>query len=391
MAPDPNAQPRSARTALAVWIVGGVALLAFEAWRRVDLAPWPYYRGWNWTHEDSGPFAPDDAPGPFFANARYEGECYGDLAFVSHVPELRRERPQVFSTDGYGYRNPPGRELGPWHVLALGDSMMAGAGLSDSETLPAVLEELLGREVYNAAGPAFGDVVREERLRAAPPRFVLLQSIERYVVASASTMALVRGGVPASGAVARVPPALTAPARPFTRERFSSAFSAATHYGALLASTLHWRLLGSLETPDCFVGTDGRTLFSIEEIGHRSAPPEQLGIEHSIAAVAVLRDWFAAQGSQVVYVLVPDKATVYPELVPGRFDSRLRPPSSFVDAMHARLEALGVPYVDLHSAFVADRAAGGEPLYWPDDTHWSPHGVRVAARATAERLRELER
>jgi lysophospholipase L1-like esterase len=32
----------------------------------------------------------------------------------------------------------------------------------------------------------------------------------------------------------------------------------------------------------------------------------------------------------------------------------------------------------------------GRYTYFRDDTHWNAHGVDVAARAIAERLRELE-
>lgn len=387
-----DARPSAARTqsrpALRFWLAALALVLAtelaFRAWPR----PWPYYRGWNWLHVSSGPYAPDTAPGPFFPNLRYAGDCYGDLAFVSGVRGLRTVRPQVFTTDGYGYRNEPGRELGPWYVLALGDSMMAGAGLSDADLFTTRLEALLERPVYNAGGPVIGDVLGESRLHTSPPRFVLIESIERYVLPNEATLGL--GQLPPAPLTwpAPPPPVTEVPER-IVRERWSPAFSAATHYGSRLTGELRWALFRTVADGECIVGNDGHTLFSAEEMTHGIARSEQLHLDRVAEAVAGLRDWFASFGVELVYVLVPDKATLYRERVPARYLRSLQPPGQHVRELQGHLDALGVAYVDLHAAFLAARAASDEELYWSDDTHWSPHGTAVAARATAARLAQL--
>jgi acetyltransferase AlgX (SGNH hydrolase-like protein) len=49
----------------------------------------------------------------------------------------------------------------------------------------------------------------------------------------------------------------------------------------------------------------------------------------------------------------------------------------------------GIPLVDLTPAFVAEKAAGAEPLYKLNDNHWTPRGNRVAARSLTAFLAPL--
>ena len=74
--------------------------------------------------------------------------------------------------------------------------------------------------------------------------------------------------------------------------------------------------------------------------------------------------------------------TIYYDLVP---EAEAKTPTSlrrFLD----RVAAAGVPIVDLVTPFAAARRAGGDPLFLPDDMHWSPRAVRIAADKLAELL-----
>jgi len=386
MAIETDAGDPRPRAAAAFWMVVVVLLLGTELFFHLRLPDWPYYRGWNATHQDSGPYAPCGAPGPFFPDVRYEGACYGDLAFLTDLPAFRSPRPQVFTTDGYGYRNTPGSELGPWTVVAFGDSVMAGSGISDGQTLPARLAERLGTVVYNAGGADASIALAERRWIETPPRVVIVESVERFLLADDATERLA-SLVPGSGPAAA--PASGPPERR-ARGRWSRAYSAATHFGSLAYADLSYRLFGELTTRACIVGTDERTLFSIEELTHAAAPPALVGAERIADAVAFARDALRAHGIELVFLISPDKATLHRDLLPTDLARSLRPAGEHVRALQSLLAERGVPYADLLEPFQAALAADpGAALFWPDDTHWTPRGAALAAAVVAERIEPL--
>lgn len=106
------------------------------------------------------------------------------------------------------------------------------------------------------------------------------------------------------------------------------------------------------------------------------------------------RDQLRERGIDLVVMPVPGKPAVYPD----RFRPRSAgPPPALESPTRQLLDALereGVPAVDLLAMFQAARGSGGSsdaapPLYLERDTHWTPAGARLAARAAAQRLREL--
>jgi hypothetical protein len=59
--------------------------------------------------------------------------------------------------------------------------------------------------------------------------------------------------------------------------------------------------------------------------------------------------------------------------------------------MAGALRVEGIVTIDLSEPFhgAAERAlATDDPIYWPDDTHWSPAGVEVDAAESARVLTE---
>jgi len=99
-------------------------------------------------------------------------------------------------------------------------------------------------------------------------------------------------------------------------------------------------------------------------------------------------------GARLLFVPVPPKAVVYPDMLPeSPFDA---PPLASVDAAHAQfldlLRDAGVDVLDLTPRFIAHRAATDDDpdrrLYCRTDTHWSPHACELTAGWIAERVAE---
>jgi hypothetical protein len=96
-----------------------------------------------------------------------------------------------------------------------------------------------------------------------------------------------------------------------------------------------------------------------------------------------------AHGLELIVLLVPDKHTVYHELLRTPLAPATRP-GQRMDRLEHALRAEGVAVVNLRSAFAAAVPAlfaRGEYLYWRDDTHWNPRGVHLAAAEIARAAR----
>jgi hypothetical protein len=108
-----------------------------------------------------------------------------------------------------------------------------------------------------------------------------------------------------------------------------------------------------------------------------------------VAAIVGFRNQLAAYGIQLLVMPVPNKDSIYPD----RLTTRAKDMPSVV-ALRTRevlekLHASNIEVLDLFKEFSQARSTSAVPLYLQQDTHWSPAGVALAAKAAARRLREL--
>lgn len=111
--------------------------------------------------------------------------------------------------------------------------------------------------------------------------------------------------------------------------------------------------------------------------------------------VEIVRD-FARQmrlrGILLVVVPVPGKASIYPDKLSSLVDPG-QPVHAHTRRFINELRDAGIEVIDIHEVFLRNRAEAdrlNQPLYMRTDTHWTGHGVILAAQAIAERVkREL--
>jgi hypothetical protein len=89
--------------------------------------------------------------GRWDSHQTFDMEGYGDLAAMAADPSLQERRQIVFRTDEFGFRNRPGAR--PTDVVVVGDSFPAGAGTTDEEIFPRLLEDTYGFRTYNLSFP----------------------------------------------------------------------------------------------------------------------------------------------------------------------------------------------------------------------------------------------
>jgi hypothetical protein len=112
-----------------------------------------------------------------------------------------------------------------------------------------------------------------------------------------------------------------------------------------------------------------------------------------LAAIVDFRDQLAAQGIRLLVMPVPNKESIYP----NRLTSRAQPGRAVMAPatreLLQRLTTAKVEVLDLFKEFDDACQQNGSiplgPLYLAQDTHWSPAGVDLAAKAAARRLAEL--
>ena len=90
-------------------------------------------------------------------------------------------------------------------------------------------------------------------------------------------------------------------------------------------------------------------------------------------------------GISLIFVPIPAKATIYPEMLSEHEDATAR-----TDEHHLKfydiLRKHGVNVLDLTPLFLKNRFTDAGPVYCKQDTHWSGQGCVLAAEAIAEAI-----
>lgn len=167
------------------------------------------------------------------------------------------------------------------------------------------------------------------------------------------------------------------------------------HFGFRgLLVQLHNRIvagcLGSSPSAKVVVGRRGWLFMAREtesrdemEYFRRLRPFTQAELQDWRLKLRQRRDWLAARGIAYLFLVVPNKSTVYAEHVPARFRPLERP--SRLDQLLAELGREGdFPVLDLRRRFQA--AKGGPRLYSKTDSHWNDLGAFHAFAAILEML-----
>lgn len=97
-------------------------------------------------------------------------------------------------------------------------------------------------------------------------------------------------------------------------------------------------------------------------------------VENAARTLAMMSDYCEANGAEFIFTVAPNKNTLYPENMPGRY--KKADGDSNLEALAAVLPRYGVTYADLTAAFSAE----SKVLYQPRDSHWTYEGGMLAYR-----------
>lgn len=111
-------------------------------------------------------------------------------------------------------------------------------------------------------------------------------------------------------------------------------------------------------------------------------PLTQAELDVWVKVFTARKDWLAERGIRYMVLVAPNKANIYPEHIPARFNRAHE--TTKLDQMVRALGAAGVEVVDLRPALT--RAKALRLSYYRTDSHWTPYGAFQAYRLLAERL-----
>ncbi|MDG9929620.1 MULTISPECIES: alginate O-acetyltransferase [unclassified Pseudomonas] len=148
-------------------------------------------------------------------------------------------------------------------------------------------------------------------------------------------------------------------------------------FGTNVWAAVEYGLFGE-GRPGVVIGRDG-WLFTSEEFKPATKPDQ---VEDNWKLITRVRDELRSRGIQLQVVLLPAKARLYPEFV-----AEQRPVAeqqALYDQARERLGQLGLQGADLYAALEGGKQQG--LVFLRTDTHWTPLGAELAARAVADDL-----
>lgn len=297
-------------------------------------------------------------------------ETRGDLA--RHTPFANPKKVK-WITDRYGFRKRDREGMKP-AIVIVGDSNIAGQALSQEEMLSEVLEEKLKVPVYPYAPVgSINTFLKDLRFRKDPPQTVILSYIERDILHM-----------------------------PFPKPRRTERFPAFYEWrervrqirwvqstGVLIDRLFKMNMLNYVRSKIgntvslgfCYFPSKfGLMLFVQGETANRAVSSERLGktVETIEAYDRILR----RRNIRFIFLPIPNKENIYHDFLP---DPR-RP--VFLEELIRELKKRNIETVDTQKAFEEEYRKHSALLFFLDDSHWNPRGVRLAADQTAKLIEE---
>lgn len=143
---------------------------------------------------------------------------------------------------------------------------------------------------------------------------------------------------------------------------------------------------------DVLVGTDGWLFFSGAQMVDHARGAMQFSaveLENWRKLLEHRRDWLAARGIKYLFVVAPDKQSIYPEFLPVWLRPLVKDSHTKLDQFIAHMHAHStVEILDVRPALLAAKHLA--PLYQMTDSHWNEIGAFVACEALVRALAEKQ-
>ena len=324
-------------------------------------------------------------PGSFYPNMKISMiEAGGDLG--RHTKFAVKKKVQ-WETDRYGYRKHDAG-INRYQIVILGDSAIAGTGLTQEDMLSEVLERRLKINVYPftpSRYPLVDSFLNTKRFTDNPPDIVILERIEKKIPELSNIIPNYNNQQKYSWLeqhwiyfLDRYPYFAILLDRICKNNMgyyFKSRIEIIAQYPAQLlikASKREYNPPGAVQSI-----VNDKMLFLKETVDKmetdRGISEEE--IERIAEVIASYARVFKEKGIRFIFLPIPNKENIYYEHLPIK--NRTKP--KFLERLILKLQKKGIEVIDTQKAFDEAFRQSNTLLYQTDDTHWNSNGVRVTA------------
>jgi len=356
-----NAQKRFFILGVLTWL----ALFALS----LNFKP-PDFRPWNRLRVGPFNFKPD---------SRLTMKICGDLGRIKGIKEMQSWRDQTFTTDRWGFRN-VGQIERP-RVVVAGDSYAAGGGLNDDETITYQMGKILGEPVYNYAGEApfaMAEFLADARFKKNPPQILVFAPVYRAVKPfplnppwnnTGWKARLGDIGSDVQGFKVRL-----------ERDNYLAAVF------KKIISRFSPQMVSDLSSYIEEIDIQGQRKLVISlEIQGLTLSPQERQLQMTVASIVAFNEQLKERGTRFIFVPIPESGTIYPEFFKPGSRAKLQDPA-FMDLLFSELKKRGIDCIDLRQDFSANRFPY---LFLPDDAHWNPRAVEIAAKTMTDYIKPM--
>jgi alginate O-acetyltransferase complex protein AlgJ len=304
--------------------------------------------------------------GPFYPNQKVHQIVAGEIA--PHSP-YAVFKPEDWVTDKYGYRNRNVKESP--EVVLIGDSFVAGSGLTQDNILSEALERRINKEVYSyaPAHPGFlTTFLLDKRFKKAPPKTVVFSRAERWLldlpaVNESSLKEKLRAYI---GTFTNKNPALAQLVVTFDRIEKWPMY----RYFRAKLDRLFIQKEYNLHQGE---------LFLYGESVNKEVPEAE--IQRLSNIIEEYANVVRARGMRFIFMPAPNKESIYYQLLPSQKQA------NFLPRLLEELDGRGVEVVNLQQPFINSYYHQGILLFPKDDNHWNKNGVNIAADLLYDKIR----
>jgi hypothetical protein len=325
-----------------------------------------------------------NAVGPFIPSKHYHRDnSYGGVASIGNLPALRQYHFVDFTTDAYGFHNPPALVQGKPIGIVVGDSFAVGSELPEGESLSAQLTKRFGGYFYNAGSP---QPLHLRSLEAVAQRLGLRHGLIIFEFLEARAMQDPPSATPDGARGAAQSFFFRALGQEWT-DRLATPVNE-LHSSPLqaISAKLEKKIQDNTLLPNSFAPfviqeklRNGEPIVFLP--AEFKSPPDPRSAADRWAAYFA---WYSAQlrndGLDLIVLLVPNRATIYAPLLAQPRD--VYASRATLEDLANALQNAGVRTVPLEPRFARDAALlldQRKYLYFLDDTHWNGDGTAVAA------------
>jgi len=321
-------------------------------------------------------------PGQFYPNMEVTKMEEGDLA---HHTKFAYKRKAKWITDRYGYRKQNSNRVKN-EVVVIGDSNIAGSGLTQEDILSEVLERKLKVGVYPLSPGGIDTFLWEMRFRNDPPGIVIFASVERFIFYLPPFK--ISSNEVSTGFKQQIRE-MWYRFKNQMRQNWLIQCIGVNLDRIYKANMLQYmraslRRIGSPHSeaiPSNSVSSKyGPVLFFQGADSNKDVPKDQF--DKAVQVIKTYDQLVRSKGIHFIFLPIPEKENIYHE---GLHTKK----PVFLEQLISKLKNLGIETVDTQTAF-DDAFQKGVLLYDTDGTHWNENAVKIAADLIKDLIEKKE-